>query len=40
MMCMECLGQVGATKDNGAEGKIACCSRLGGLSKVYHRDAT
>ena len=36
----KCLGQVGATNDNGAEGKIACRSRLGGLPNVYHPDAT
>jgi len=40
MMCMERLGQAGATNDNGAEGKIACRSRLGGLPNVYHPDAT
>jgi putative transposase len=31
--------QVGATNDNGADGKIACRSRLGGLLNFYHRDA-
>jgi hypothetical protein len=40
MMCTECLGQVGASNDNGAEGKIACRSRLGGLPNAYHPDAT
>jgi hypothetical protein len=30
---------VGPTNDNGADGKVACRSRLGGLLSYYHREA-
>jgi putative transposase len=31
--------QVGPTNDNGADGKVACRSRLGGMLNYYYRDA-
>ncbi len=31
--------KVGATNDNGADGKVACRSRLGGLLNFYYREA-
>ncbi len=33
------IRNVGPTNDNGADGKVACRSRLGGLLNYYHRDA-
>jgi hypothetical protein len=30
---------VGPTNDNGADGKVACRSRLGGLLNYYYREA-
>jgi len=31
--------QVGPTNDNGADGKVACRSRLGGMLNYYYREA-
>jgi hypothetical protein len=33
------IRNVGATNDNGADGKVACRSRLGGTLNYYHREA-
>ena len=33
------IRNVGPTNDNGADGKVACRSRLGGLLNYYHREA-
>jgi hypothetical protein len=33
------IRNVGPTNDNGADGKVACRSRLGGLLDYYHRQA-
>jgi hypothetical protein len=33
------IRNVGPTSDNGADGKVACRSRLGGLLNYYHREA-
>ncbi|HJX66008.1 MAG TPA: hypothetical protein VJ860_18885 [Polyangia bacterium] len=33
------IRNVGPTNDNGADGKVACRSRLGGLQNYYHREA-
>ena len=33
------IRNVGPTNDNGADGKIARRSRLGGLLNYYHREA-
>ena len=33
------IRNVGPTNDNGAGGKVACRSRLGGLLNFYHREA-
>jgi hypothetical protein len=33
------IRNVGPTNDNGADGKVACRSRLGGLLNFYHREA-
>jgi transposase len=33
------IRNVGPTNDNGADGKVACRSRLGGLLKYYYREA-
>jgi hypothetical protein len=33
------IRNVGSTNDNGADGKVACRSRLGGLLNYYHREA-
>jgi hypothetical protein len=33
------IRNVGPTNDNGADGKVACRSRLGGLLNTYHREA-
>jgi transposase len=33
------IRNVGPTNDNGADGKLACRSRLGGLLNYYHREA-
>jgi putative transposase len=33
------IRNVGATNDNGANGKVACRSRLGGMLNYYYRDA-
>ena len=33
------IGNFGPTNDNGADSKVACCSRLGGLLNFYHREA-
>jgi len=33
------IRNVGPTNDNGADGKVACRSRLGGLRNYYHREA-
>ena len=40
----QCLGgqlirTVGPTNDNGADGKVGCRLRLGGLLNFYHREA-
>ena len=32
------IRKVGATNDNGANGKVACRSRLGGMLNYYYRD--
>jgi hypothetical protein len=32
--------QVGPTNDNGADGKVACRSRLGGMLNYYYREAS
>ena len=32
--------RVGPTNDNGADGKVACRSRLGGRLNYYYREAT
>ena len=34
------IRNVGPTNDNGADGKVACRSRLGGLLKYCYREAT
>jgi hypothetical protein len=38
---VEALGPFGTVRhnDNGADGKVACRSRLGGLLNYYHRKA-
>jgi hypothetical protein len=33
------IKNIGPTNDNGADGKIACRSRLGELLNCYHREA-
>ena len=33
------IRNVGPTNDNGADGKVACRSRLGGLLNFYYREA-
>jgi len=33
------IRSVGPTNDNGADGKVACRSRLGGLLSFYYREA-
>jgi hypothetical protein len=33
------IRNVGPTNDNGADGKVACRVRLGGLLNHYHREA-
>ena len=33
------IRNVGPTNDNGADGKVACRSRLGGLLNYYYRKA-
>jgi hypothetical protein len=33
------IKNVGSTNDNGADSKVACRSRLGGLLNYYHREA-
>jgi hypothetical protein len=33
------IKNVGPTNDNGADGKVVCRSRLGGLLNFYHREA-
>jgi hypothetical protein len=33
------IRKVGPTNDNGADGKVACRSRLGGLLNYYYREA-
>jgi hypothetical protein len=33
------IRNVGPTNDNGADGKVACRSRFGGLLNYYHREA-
>jgi hypothetical protein len=35
----ELIRKVGPTNDNGADGKVACRSRLGGLLNFYYREA-
>jgi hypothetical protein len=35
----ELIRNVGATNDNGANGKVACRSRLGGMLNYYYREA-
>jgi hypothetical protein len=33
------IRNVGPTNDNGADGKVACRSRLGGILNFYHHEA-
>jgi hypothetical protein len=33
------IRNVGATNDDGANGKVACRSRPGGMMSYYHREA-
>jgi hypothetical protein len=33
------ISNLGATNDNGANGKVACRSRLGGMPNYYYREA-
>ena len=35
----ELVRNVGPTNDNGADGKVACRSRLGGMLNYYYREA-